>query len=130
MNSRSERHGRGFRGPLAWPPVPAMRSRSAQFDELVLDGVESLERRLKRKLDDIEFAVEDVPATDPPPWEADLALGRAFAARRGTAARVVLYRRPIESRASEDGELADLVWDVLAEQVAHVIGIHPDDLED
>ena len=32
-----DRRGRGFRGPLAWPPVPAMRSRSAQFDELVLD---------------------------------------------------------------------------------------------
>lgn len=126
----SDRHGRGFRGPLAWPPVPAMRSRSAQFDELVLDGVESLERRLKRKLDGIEFAVEDVPSTDPPPWEADLALGRAYSASRGKSARVVLYRRPIESRASEDADLAELVWDVLAEQVAHVIGIHPDDLED
>lgn len=125
-----DRHGRGFRGPLAWPPVPAMRSRSAQFDELVLDGVESLERRLKRSLDGIEFAVEDVPSTDPPPWESDLALGRAHPAQRGRAARVVLYRRPIESRAVEDADLADLVWEVLAEQVAHVIGIHPDDLED
>ena len=125
-----DRHGRGFRGPLAWPPVPAMRSRSAQFDELVLDGVENLEGRLKRSLDDIEFAVEDVPSTDPPPWEADLALGRAHPAQRGRAARVVLYRRPIESRAAEDADLTDLVWEVLAEQVAHVIGIHPDDLED
>ncbi|MFC6707866.1 metallopeptidase family protein [Flexivirga alba] len=125
-----DRHGRGFRGPLAWPPVPAMRSRSAQFDELVLDGVESLEGRLKRSLDGIEFAVEDVPSTDPPPWEADLALGRAHPAQRGRAARVVLYRRPIESRAAEDADLTDLVWEVLAEQVAHVIGIHPDDLED
>ena len=126
----SDRHGRGFRGPLAWPPVPAMRSRSAQFDELVLDGVENLERRLKRSLDGIEFAVEDVPSTDPPPWEADLALGRAYPEQRGRAARVVLYRRPIESRAAEDADLTELVWEVLAEQVAHVIGIHPDDLED
>lgn len=125
-----DRHGRGFRGPLAWPPVPAMRSRSAQFDELVLDGVENLEGRLKRSLDGIEFAVEDVPSTDPPPWEADLALGRAHPAQRGRAARVVLYRRPIESRATEDSDLTELVWEVLAEQVAHVIGIHPDDLED
>jgi predicted Zn-dependent protease with MMP-like domain len=107
-----------------------MSSRSAQFDELVLDGVESLERRLRRKLDGIEFAVEDVPATDPPPWESDLALGRAYPATRERTARVILYRRPIETRAVEDADLAELVWDVLAEQVAHVIGIHPDDLED
>lgn len=107
-----------------------MRSRSAQFDELVLDGVDSLERKLGRPLAGIEFAVEDVPSTDPPPWESDLAFGRAYPATRGRSARVVLYRRPIESRATEDADLADLVWEVLAEQVAHVIGIHPDDLED
>ncbi|GAB3495555.1 metallopeptidase family protein [Flexivirga lutea] len=107
-----------------------MRSRSAQFDELVLDGVESLERRLQRSLAGIEFAVEDVPSTDPPPWESDLALGRAYPEQRGRSARVVLYRRPIESRATEDADLTDLVWDVLAEQVAHILGIHPDDLED
>ncbi|NNG40207.1 metallopeptidase family protein [Flexivirga sp. ID2601S] len=127
---RSDRHGRGVRGPLAWPPVPAMQSRSAQFDDVVLDAVETLERRLRRQLADIEFAVEDVPSTDPAPWEAQLALGRSFPAERGRPARVVLYRRPIESRAVTETELGDLVEDVLAEQVAHVIGIHPDDLED
>ena len=31
---RRERHGRGIRGPLAWPPVPAMETRRARFDAL------------------------------------------------------------------------------------------------
>ena len=33
---RRDRHGRGLRGPLAWPPVPAMATRAPRFDELVL----------------------------------------------------------------------------------------------
>ena len=107
-----------------------MTSRSARFDEVVLDAVEALERRLRRHLGDIEFAVEDVPATDPPPWEPHLALGRSFAAARGRSARVVLYRRPIESRVTGEFELAELVQDVLAEHVAYLLGRHPDDLAD
>ncbi|WP_246104449.1 metallopeptidase family protein [Rudaeicoccus suwonensis] len=107
-----------------------MRSRSEEFDDLVLDAVESLERRLHRSLADIEFAVEDVPSSDPPPWERRLALGRSFAATKNGAPRVVLYRRPVESRASDAADLGDLVEDVLAEHVAHLLGINPDDLED
>lgn len=107
-----------------------MRSRSEEFDDLVLDAVESLERRLHRSLAGVEFAVEDVPSSDPPPWEQRLALGRSFAATKIGAPRVVLYRRPIESRASDTSDLGDLVEDVLAEHVAHLLGLNPDDLED
>ncbi len=125
-----DRHGRGFRGPLAWPPVPAMRSRSARFDELVLDAVERLEQRLQRPLDAIELAVEDVPPGEPAPWEHGVPLGRAFPATRTTAARIVVYRRPVESRAPSEAMMSALVDDVVAEQVAGIIGIHPDDLKD
>ncbi|TWP35134.1 metallopeptidase family protein [Leekyejoonella antrihumi] len=107
-----------------------MRSRSSRFDELVLDSVDHLEHRLHRPLASLEFAVEDVPPSDPAPWEAQIALGRAFPATRTTAARIVLYRRPIESRALHEADLCVLIDDVVAEQVASVLGIHPDDLED
>lgn len=126
----ADRHGRGFRGPIAWPRVPAMRSRSSRFDELVLDAVDHLEHRLQRSLSSLELAVEDVPPSDPAPWEPQIALGRAFPATRTTAARIVLYRRPIESRALHESDLSLLVDDVIAEQVASVLGLHPEDLED
>lgn len=119
-----------MRGPIAWPRVPAMASRSERFDELVISGVERLEHTLRRNLSEIEVAVEDVPPSDPAPWEERIPLGRAFPAHHRDAARVVLYRRPIESRATGTRDLADLVDDVLAEQFASLLGIHPDDLDD
>lgn len=107
-----------------------MTSRSDTFDELVLSGVERLEQALHRELTDIEVAVEDVPPSDPAPWEERVPLGRAFPAQRGHAARVVLYRRPIESRAASEADLADLIDEVLSEQIAAITGIRPDDIND
>lgn len=119
-----------MRGPLAWPRVPAMAPRSVRFDSHVLDAVEQLERRLERDLSGIEVAVEDVPPSDPAPWEQRVPLGRSFPAQGRHAPRVVVYRRPIESRAVSEPDLADLVDEVIAEQIAALIGLHPDDLQD
>ncbi|NLG22997.1 MAG: metallopeptidase family protein, partial [Actinomycetales bacterium] len=94
---RRDRRGRGPRGPLAWPPVPVMTSRSARFDDVVLDAVQLIEQRLGRELTGLEVAVEDVPPTDPAPWESGIALGRLFPAEGALPARVVVYRRPVES---------------------------------
>ena len=41
--------------------VPLARTRAEVFDDLVLDTVESLERRYSRELAGVEFAVEEVP---------------------------------------------------------------------
>jgi hypothetical protein len=41
-------------------------------------------------------------------------------------ARIVLYRRPIEARAKGSTELADLLHEVLVEQVADYLNIEPD----
>lgn len=116
-----------MRGPLAWPPVPVMVTRSASFDEMVLDAAETLERRLGHQLG-VELAVEEVPPSDPAPWEHGVALGRLFPAERGLPARLVLYRRPIAQRAQDDAELAATVYEVVAEQVARMLGRDPDDL--
>src|SRR5665647_2246217 len=88
LRPRRGRHGRGLRGPMAWPPVPAMATRAEQFDELVLDAAARIEQRLGRPLGDAEFAVEDVPPSDPAPWESsDVPLGRLFAAQGKMPAR-------------------------------------------
>lgn len=116
-----------MRGPLAWPRVPVMTSRSARFDELVLDAAETVERRLGHELG-IELAVEEVPPSDPAPWEHGVPLGRLFPAERHLPARLVIYRRPITERAVEEGELAAVVHEVVAEQVARMLGRDPEDL--
>lgn len=104
-----------------------MVSRSARFDDLVLDAVQLIERRLGRELTGLEVAVEEVPPADPAPWESGIALGRLFPAEGALPARVVVYRRPVESRANGD-ELSALVHEVLAEQVASMLGMDPEDL--
>jgi predicted Zn-dependent protease with MMP-like domain len=41
----------------------------------------------------------------------------------------VLYRRPLEFRAVDRDDLADLVHNVVIEQVANLLGVDPDDLD-
>ena len=41
--------------------VPLARTKAEIFDDLVLDTVETLERRFAKELAGVEFAVEDVP---------------------------------------------------------------------
>lgn len=118
--------------------VPLARTRAEIFDDLVLDTVEALERRYAKELADVEFAVEDVPP-DLNVYDSDVLedgevpLARLQPARPGQAdmpTRIVLYRRPLELRASHRDDLADLVHDVIIEQVANLLGVDPDDIVD
>jgi predicted Zn-dependent protease with MMP-like domain len=123
---RRDRHGRGLRGPLVPAQLPGHQTRGEQFDELVLDAVERLEGRWARELEGVEFAVEDVPPSDPAPWEHDeVPLGRFFPASGGLPTRIVVYRRPVETRAHERSALAVLVHHVVVEQVAHLLDVEP-----
>jgi len=115
---------------MAWPPVPAMATRAEAFDELVLDAASRMEQRAGSALGDVQFAVEDVPPSDPAPWESsDVPLGRLFAAQGKMPARIVVYRRPVETRTSDARELAALINDVVVEQVASLLGVNPRDLD-
>ncbi|HVM28714.1 MAG TPA: metallopeptidase family protein [Mycobacteriales bacterium] len=151
-----DRHGRGLRGPLArrsvqvaarTVQVPLAATPAERFDELVLDAVERLEQRWARELEHVEFAVEDVPHVPPgvdPALDADVVvdetaggavpLGRLLPGgvdARGVQAspRVVVYRRPLEARAGSRAELAELVQDVVVDQVARLLGLDPDDVD-
>ncbi len=46
---------------------------------------------------------------------------------RVTKARVVVYRRPLEVRAADAGDLEDLVEEVMLEQVTAILGDGDDD---
>jgi predicted Zn-dependent protease with MMP-like domain len=138
---RRDRRGRGLRGQLVPVGVPLSRSRAEQFDDMVLDAVEHLEARWAAKLESVEFAVEDVPAVpDGPPealvWGTDVIEDGAVPLARllpagtdGAPPRIVVYRRPLELRALDRTELADLVHDVVVEQVANLLGLDPDEVD-
>ena len=127
---RRDRHGRGLRGPLLPPHLPAWRTRAEHFDELVGSTADALAHRVPQ-VKAIQFAVEEVPPSDPAPWEPGIVLGRGFEAepRAGLAARVVIYRRPVVSRADGEEELAELVHRVVVEQVALMLGRRPEEID-
>jgi predicted Zn-dependent protease with MMP-like domain len=142
--ARRDRRGRGLRGRLVPPSVPLARSRAQQFDDLVLDAVEHLERRWGSELESVEFAVEDVPQVPAdgadPEFDEDVVddgsipLARLLPAGRdgegrSTPPRIVLYRRPLEVRSLDRVDLADLVHEVVVDQVAHLLGIDADDVD-
>ncbi|GAA1861635.1 metallopeptidase family protein [Myceligenerans crystallogenes] len=127
---RRDRRGRGLRGPLFPPGSPAHRTRAEQFDDLVLDVARSLDKKWSEPLGGAQFAVEDVPPSDPAPWEdGRVPLGRYFPAEGRRPARIVVYRRPVETRATDEDDLADLIRDVVVEQVAHMLAREPEEID-
>lgn len=120
------------------------RTRAQNFDDLVLETVETLERAVEdnerfgsARLNGVEFAVEDVPgdinAFDTDVLEdRDVPLARLIPGQPGTsgpAPRIVVYRRPLEIRAHGTEELATLIRSVVVEQVANLLGVQPEDID-
>lgn len=120
--------------------MPFHRSRSEVFDDLVLDAVEELEEHWASELADVEFAVEDVP---PPPvlegaeFDTDsivdrgVPLGRLYRDGVPSVPRpvIVVYRRPVEARAADRDDCADLVFMVVAELAAQLLGRDVDEID-
>jgi predicted Zn-dependent protease with MMP-like domain len=126
---RRDRHGRGLRGPLAPAGVPLAKTRAQHFDDLVLDAVSRLESRWEQQLAGVEFAVEEVPPAAPGAAGEQVPLARSQAAVGGKPARIVVYRRPAQARAESEEELAALVFDVVVEEVARLLGVDPETVD-
>jgi len=131
-----------MRGPLLPTTVPGWRSRGERFDMAVLEAYEPIERRWHSRLSTLDVAVDEIPRIAPkdpdsvqwPPEvvaDGPIALARLIPAGvdvRGNAtrARIVLFRKPIERRAKDTDELAELLHEVLVAQVATYLGVDPD----
>ena len=94
--------------------MPLYRSRSQQFDDIVLEAVARLEPRWETELSDVEFAVQEVPDFDTVGEEGV------------PLARIVLFRRPLLARAEDEDELSELVFDVVVEEFAEILGVDPE----
>jgi predicted Zn-dependent protease with MMP-like domain len=125
------------------PGVPLYRTRSQQFDDMVLDAVARLEPRWGNELAGVEFAVQEVPDADEladdglDDIRGPLPLARVVLGSRdarnpvqpATPTRIVMYRRPLMARADDDDELNDLIYDVVVEQFAQVLGLDPEAID-
>jgi hypothetical protein len=101
--------------------------------------VEDLERSWSAELAGVEFAVEDVPsvpvaaviAAELDPEVIDdhgVPLGRLVRATANAHPVIVIYRRPLEARALDRDDRADLVFSVVAELVAEALGKDVDEI--
>jgi predicted Zn-dependent protease with MMP-like domain len=122
--------------------TPASRTRSEKFDAMVLEALEPIELRWGSELADLDLAVDEVPeveetSPDDVVWGqgvlADVGVPLAQLVPAGvdpeglpSRARIVIYRRPLEARARDGADLADLLHEVLVEQVAEYLNIEPD----
>jgi predicted Zn-dependent protease with MMP-like domain len=128
--------------------VPLHRTRAEGFDDLVLQAVARLEPRWEAHLAGVEFAVEEIPpagdaATGPVPLarlEPGSPAGLAEAGEAGEPGaagadavsrppRIVVYRRPLMARADGDDDLGELVFEVVVEEFARLLGVSPEDID-
>lgn len=138
---RRARRGREIRGPLLPPTVPGWRTRAERFDMAVLEAYEPIEQRWQQRVSALDVAVDEIPritAKDPdsvqwPPEvvaDGPIPLARLIPAGvdvRGnpTRARILLFRKPIEQRASDSLELGELLHEILVAQVATYLDVEP-----
>jgi predicted Zn-dependent protease with MMP-like domain len=103
--------------------LPRWRDRNGRFAALVHDEVRAVHRRWAAQLGELAVRVEDVPPDDEGAAEDGIALVRA------EPGLLVVYRRPLELRAEDEEDLADLVHEVVVDAVAELLGLDPDDVD-
>lgn len=125
-----------MRGPLAPSRLPFTRTRAERFDDLILDAVELLESRWASELGAVDFAVEEVPpvSVDAVAREEVAPCGRVplscvVPGAHGSRPRIVIYRRPLETRAEDATELGSLIHRVVVEEFANVLGLEPEKVD-
>jgi predicted Zn-dependent protease with MMP-like domain len=126
--------------------VPISRTRADQFDDVVREAVAHLDHRWSAELAEVEFVVDEVPppetgdelgpdgfspeaiVLEPMAYEVRLSklLPASGSGRHTRPPQIVLYRRPLELRALDRDDLAELVLDVLIHDVADLLGVGPE----
>ena len=120
-------------------PVDGARTRSVdRFARLVDDAVATLPRDFLPYLSDVQITVADVPPANPVGVGDEILLGLYEGVPRTERDdhppllpdRITLFRRPLEARARNRRDLAELVRHTVLHEVAHHFGIDDDRLDE
>lgn len=127
---RRDRHGRGLRGPVLHPVLPAWRTRAEKFDDIISLEVATYRRALGDVVDRFDFGVLEVPEADPAPWEDGIPQARYFPMTNAKVeGRIILYRRPILQAAPTKGHVALLIHAIVTQQLANALGKSPEEID-
>ncbi|WCC79388.1 metallopeptidase family protein [Cutibacterium equinum] len=128
MSKRRNRHGRGQRGPVVLPRAHGGRieridpTKAEFFMTCLAEAVDQVQGSCPGILDDAVIGAEDVPTM--PDWtQGRVPLSSAVDRQDDSPARVVMYRRPLELRATSRRGLAILVHRTLVEQLSALTGL-------
>ncbi len=116
--------------PLTGAPLPVRYpARGAEFfTSCIRASVARISRTCPRALAGVDIGFEDVP-TLTAGWYDQAPLAAAVSARPGHNGQVVLYRRPLEHRATSRKELATLVHRTVVEQLSALTGIEAAEID-
>lgn len=113
--------------------VPAWGTRQERFEDLVHDSLDRLRPQWGTRIEGINVEVELAPDEgsltraaargEAPP------LGSVLSSGRRRPARILLFRRPIETVAGSAAALPWLIHDVVVELVAELFGLPPEDID-
>lgn len=137
MDDRHARHRRTTADRRRRPAGGYRASGADRFTRLTEQAIAALPAGLLSYLDGVHVTVEEVPPTtagasqpgDGPP------LGMYWTGTRSDAEpgppldRLTLFRRPLEARASDRHELAELVREAVVDEIARRFGIDDDELD-
>ena len=95
---------------------------SAFFLNCVTEAIEAIEEAVPDALTHLDIEVEDIPELGNL-WSSHIPLASAVEADNTHLTQIIIYRRPIEFRASTAAQLRQLVFVALVEQVASATGL-------
>ena len=114
---------------LVPPDVPLHRTRAERFDDLVLQDVARLELGTPSGGPGGPGSWPPAPGALQPGTLEPGALEPGGDEAGPQPPRIVVYRRPLMARADGEDELGELVFDVVVEEFARILGIDPADVD-
>jgi predicted Zn-dependent protease with MMP-like domain len=143
---RHDRHGRATRADNTRqrrPPDGFRATHGARFSDLVKNAIAELPPILLEGMSGINVVIETIPPVDDETiakGEVPLvrltnpiggAGGASSVAKEAEDRRLVVYRRPLELRATSHGELIEIIRTAIGGEIARFLGIEDiDDLFD
>ncbi len=122
---RKDTHGRGLRGIIIPPNLMGYRTKQKYFEQTIIDIAKKAQAKWPQ-ITKIEFCTQNVPPSDPAPWEGnEIILGRTFDQdwTHNLPARIVLYKLPILARAKNKFEIKNILQDIICQQLSYILNI-------